>query len=185
MGATCRARMVRPAPPRVLFIEDTVPLRHIGSGFVRSNDIVRAMAKLGYAVTVLPAGGYRHPLSNIHGDLPDTVEVMHDHDHTRLRDFLLQRSGYYGTVWIGRTHNFRLIHPDLVSVQSARIILDTEAIVAVRQAAKAELAGELFDHVGSGRIRIEINQRYALKDVQQAHRDLESRKTTGSSIFVI
>ncbi|WP_454738115.1 quinone oxidoreductase family protein [Cupriavidus necator] len=52
-------------------------------------------------------------------------------------------------------------------------------------AEKAELAGELFDHVGAGRIRIEINQRYALQDAVQAHQDLESRKTTGSSIFVI
>lgn len=47
------------------------------------------------------------------------------------------------------------------------------------------LASELFGHVAAGRIRIEINQRYALKDAVQAHRDLESRKTTGSSIFVI
>ena len=50
---------------------------------------------------------------------------------------------------------------------------------------KAELAAELFDHVAAGRLRIEINQRYALEDAVQAHRDLESRKTTGSSIFVI
>lgn len=50
---------------------------------------------------------------------------------------------------------------------------------------KAELAGELFGHVGAGRIRIEINQHYALQDAVQAHRDLESRKTTGSSIFVV
>src|SRR5262245_27779243 len=52
-------------------------------------------------------------------------------------------------------------------------------------AEKADLVGELFDHVGSGRIRIDINQHYALEDAVQAHRDLESRKTTGSSIFVI
>lgn len=52
-------------------------------------------------------------------------------------------------------------------------------------AEKAALVGELFDHVGSGRIRIDINQHYALEDAVQAHRDLESRKTTGSSIFVI
>lgn len=52
-------------------------------------------------------------------------------------------------------------------------------------AEKAELAAELFDHVAAGRIRIGINQRYALEDAVQAHRDLESRKTTGSSIFVI
>lgn len=52
-------------------------------------------------------------------------------------------------------------------------------------AEKAELAAEIFGHVGAGRIKIEINQHYALQDAVQAHRDLEARKTTGSSIFVI
>jgi NADPH:quinone reductase len=47
------------------------------------------------------------------------------------------------------------------------------------------LARELFEHVAAGRIRIEINQRYELQDAARAHRDLESRKTTGSSIFVV
>ena len=50
---------------------------------------------------------------------------------------------------------------------------------------KDALAGELFEHVAAGRIRIEINQRYRLQDAAQAHRDLESRKTMGSSIFEI
>jgi NADPH:quinone reductase len=52
-------------------------------------------------------------------------------------------------------------------------------------AEKSELAGELFGHVAAGRIKIEINQRYQLKDAAQAHRDLEARKTTGSSIFMV
>lgn len=52
-------------------------------------------------------------------------------------------------------------------------------------AEKAALAAEVFDHVASGRIRIDINQKYALQDAVKAHSDLESRKTTGSSIFVI
>ncbi|MCO4862678.1 quinone oxidoreductase [Cupriavidus sp. WGlv3] len=52
-------------------------------------------------------------------------------------------------------------------------------------AEKAELAAEVFGHVAAGRLRIGINQRYALQDAVQAHRDLESRKTTGSSIFVL
>jgi NADPH2:quinone reductase len=52
-------------------------------------------------------------------------------------------------------------------------------------AEKAELAGEIFGHVAAGRIKIEINQRYGLEEAVQAHIDLESRKTTGSSIFVI
>jgi len=52
-------------------------------------------------------------------------------------------------------------------------------------AEKNDLAGELFGHIAAGRIRIEINQRYALDQAAQAHRDLEARKTTGSSVFII
>jgi NADPH2:quinone reductase len=33
-------------------------------------------------------------------------------------------------------------------------------------------------------VRIPVNQRYPLKDAQQAHRDLESRATTGASILL-
>ena len=50
---------------------------------------------------------------------------------------------------------------------------------------RAALANELFDHVSDLRIRIEVNQHYSLEDAVQAHRDLEARKTTGSSIFII
>lgn len=50
---------------------------------------------------------------------------------------------------------------------------------------KKALADELFEHVKHGRIKIQINQRYELKDAVQAHHDLEARKTIGSSIFVI
>ena len=46
------------------------------------------------------------------------------------------------------------------------------------------MAADLFDVVGSGKVKIEINQRYALKDAAQAHIDLEARKTTGSSILL-
>jgi NADPH2:quinone reductase len=46
------------------------------------------------------------------------------------------------------------------------------------------MCADLFGMVESGKIKIEINQRYALKDAAQAHRDLEARKTTGSSILV-
>jgi NADPH2:quinone reductase len=45
-------------------------------------------------------------------------------------------------------------------------------------------ASELFGMVDSGKIKISINQRYSLSDVVQAHRDLEARKTTGSTILI-
>ncbi len=45
-------------------------------------------------------------------------------------------------------------------------------------------AYELFDMVRSETVRIEIKQRYALSDAAQAHRDLEARKTTGSTVLL-
>jgi len=44
-------------------------------------------------------------------------------------------------------------------------------------------AADLFERVLSGAVRVEVGQRYPLADIQQAHRDLESRKTTGSTII--
>ena len=43
---------------------------------------------------------------------------------------------------------------------------------------------DVFSRILSGDVRVEINQRYALADVQQAHRDLEGRKTTGSTVLL-
>jgi NADPH:quinone reductase len=46
------------------------------------------------------------------------------------------------------------------------------------------MAAELFDVVKSGAVKIEINQTYKLRDAAQAHRDLESRKTTGCTVIL-
>ena len=51
--------------------------------------------------------------------------------------------------------------------------------------AMAAMAKELFDVVQSGAVKIDINQTYPLKDVFKAHRDLEARKTTGSTVLTI
>jgi len=47
-----------------------------------------------------------------------------------------------------------------------------------------DIANDLFKVVGSGAVKIPINQKYPLKDAQKAHRDLEGRDTTGSSILI-
>ena len=47
-----------------------------------------------------------------------------------------------------------------------------------------ETADDLVVMVASGKVKIPVNQRYALADVVQAHRDLESRKTTGSTVII-
>jgi len=46
------------------------------------------------------------------------------------------------------------------------------------------LANDLFNVVGSGAVKIAVNQKYPLKDAQKAHRDLEGRGTTGTTILI-
>ncbi|HUQ36132.1 MAG TPA: quinone oxidoreductase [Aestuariivirga sp.] len=52
------------------------------------------------------------------------------------------------------------------------------------EAEMQETAGDLIDVVQSGKVKIPVNQRYALADVVQAHRDLSGRKTTGTTVLI-
>ena len=54
--------------------------------------------------------------------------------------------------------------------------------IATRAATQA-MADDLFAVVAGGQVKIRIDQRYALADIAQAHRDLEARKNTGSSVL--
>ena len=45
-------------------------------------------------------------------------------------------------------------------------------------------ATRLFEVVGSGAVKIDVGQSYALRDAAAAHRDLEARKTTGSTLLI-
>ena len=56
--------------------------------------------------------------------------------------------------------------------------------IATRESTQ-QMADELFAVVASGQVNIRIDQRYPLADVQQAHRDLEARKTTGSTLLTL
>ncbi len=62
-----------------------------------------------------------------------------------------------------------------------RPTLGTHLVPRSRLEASAE---ELFDLMIRGKIRVEIDQRYKLDDAAQAHRDLQGRKTTGSSVLL-
>jgi GT2 family glycosyltransferase/glycosyltransferase involved in cell wall biosynthesis len=146
------ARTTAPARGRVLLIEDRLPLRRLGSGFVRSNDIVAAMARNGFHVTVYGISREEADLAVIYGDFPDTVEVMHDRALADLALFLKRRRGYYDTLWICRTHNLDLLRPLLEAggvdiLGGTQIVLDTEAIAALREAGRRRVLGvaEPFD----------------------------------------
>ena len=140
-----RARSSRRGGRRILVIEDRIPLRRLGSGYVRSNDIVRAMDALGYEVTVFPVQPEPDAQAALRCDFPDTVEIMHDRSAASFAAFVRERSGMYDLVWIGRTHNLQQLLPQLAlasgDIPDFGIILDTEAVVAPRAAARRELAG--------------------------------------------
>jgi GT2 family glycosyltransferase/glycosyltransferase involved in cell wall biosynthesis len=131
---------------RILFIEDTLPLRGIGSGFVRSNDVIAAMASMGFHVTILPMNSHAFDAVWIAADIPETAEVMHDSTAVDLPALLQSREGYYDTIWVARTHNLNRIRPVLERAfpdraARPRLILDTEAIASRRTEAEALLAG--------------------------------------------
>jgi NADPH:quinone reductase len=56
---------------------------------------------------------------------------------------------------------------------------------AAKRADYVAMAKDLFEVVLSGKVKIEIHQTYPLKEAAQAHRDLTSRKTTGSTILTV
>ncbi|HEX5043724.1 MAG TPA: quinone oxidoreductase [Candidatus Polarisedimenticolaceae bacterium] len=76
---------------------------------------------------------------------------------------------------------------DLQVLSQKGSLFVTRPTLATYIAERAELqagAAELFEAVQRGQVRIEIGGTYPLRDVQQAHRDLEARKTTGSTILL-
>ena len=76
---------------------------------------------------------------------------------------------------------------DLLLLSQKGSLFVTRPTIVHYTAKRADLEAlgtELFDVVASGKVRIEVNQTYALKDAAQAHRDLEARKTTGSTILL-
>jgi NADPH2:quinone reductase len=72
----------------------------------------------------------------------------------------------------------------LAKMGSLYITRPTLFSYTARRADLLASAHELFEMVRTGKVTIEVNQRYALADAAQAHSDLENRKTTGSTILL-
>ena len=74
---------------------------------------------------------------------------------------------------------------DLVSRGSLYFTRPSLTHYTARRADLVASANDLFDIVASGKVKIDINQRYPLAEAARAHRDLEGRRTTGSTIFTV
>jgi NADPH2:quinone reductase len=73
---------------------------------------------------------------------------------------------------------------ELASRGSLFITRPTLFSYAASRAELEAMAADLFEMVGSGKVKVDVRQRYKLADVARAHSELEARKTTGSSILV-
>ncbi|EHH68826.1 glycosyltransferase [Gluconobacter morbifer] len=139
------ARERRSERKRILFIEDRLPLRRLGSGYVRSNDILRVMAELGYEVTVFPMLPRDQTALDIFGDFPETVELIADRTFPDFADFIQERAGYYNLLWVGRTHNMMRLLPMLNEgsryLPAAGAVLDTEVIATPRTLERVKVLG--------------------------------------------
>ncbi len=163
------ARAVDGHRRRVLFVEHTVPLRMLGSGWVRANDIVRLMVELDYHVTVYPLRASEVDMATVAAEFPDTVEVMHDRALAGFRAFLEARPGYYDCIWVSRTNNLDLVRPvleDAALVPSrTRIILDTEAVAAARSALRSKVLGEAMAAEPDEALRKEFSNAFFCQQV--------------------
>ena len=164
------ARALDSGQQRVLFIEDLLPLRMIGSGFVRSNDLIRVLASMGEFVTVFPINQGNFDIAAVYADMPDTVEVMHDRSLGDLAALFQQRQDYYDLIWVARTHNLDRILPWLEPLTKGtgrppRVVLDTEAIAALRQAARHRLPGQQAEFDLDAAIRQEFTNAHLCQTI--------------------
>ncbi len=155
-----RARHADAGSKHVLFIEDRLPLRYLGSGFTRSNDIITALAGLGYRVTVYPIFRPIEDLATIRAAFPDQVEVIHDRELPELSAFLHERRSCFDAIWIARTHNAArlasIFNEAASSIPTDRIVVDTEALATCRDVAYERLHGLASPQPFAARLAAEL-----------------------------
>lgn len=152
---------------RVLFVEDVIPYRHIGSGFGRSADVVASLIALDCDVTVLPMNPCDPPPDPRQG-FDERVELLSNHDATTAAKLLVDREQYYDVIWVCRAHNLHRLASavgggDWGALRTARIVLDTEALACNREAALAALEGRKFDLTRA--LKRELRHAYLAQDI--------------------
>ena len=141
---------------KILMLDDRVPHISLGSGFPRSNRIVRELVKMGHLVTCYPLTYPRENWASVYQDLPREVEVMIDHGLPQLERFLKDRTGYYDIVLISRPHNMANLEPLIRAkpelFKGAKIIYDAEALFSLRQIELRRMKGEKLSATDQQRI---------------------------------
>jgi GT2 family glycosyltransferase/glycosyltransferase involved in cell wall biosynthesis len=141
-----RARSRWTGGQRLLFIEDRVPHERLGSGYPRTQALLRAALDLGHEVTLYPLLVPHESWDEAYADVPRDVEILLGGGAAGLPPHLQQHAADYDTILVSRPHNMRVFRSAMAGVlERPAIIYDAEAIFAMRDLQRATLAGRAAD----------------------------------------
>jgi len=130
---------------RVLLLDDHVPLERLGGGSPRLQEILHALAELGYFVTFFATNPIPTDRRAIHRELPETnLEIIDHLGRPGFADFWRGRRDFYDWLIVSRPHNFRelLASGFEPACERARVVYDAEAVVARRRELQLAVLGE-------------------------------------------
>ena len=133
---------------RVLFIDDRLPRRDLGSGFPRALEFIESLVKAGCFVTHYPLQFPHELWEEARRFLPETVEIAANRGVFGLQDFLEERRDFYHAIIVSRPHNMVVVN-SIVSCHSEwfsgkKLIYDAEAMFSLREIIQAEVNGKSF-----------------------------------------
>ncbi|MDO5758743.1 MAG: rhamnan synthesis F family protein [Rhodobacterales bacterium] len=142
---TVRARQRRDSAPRLLVIDDRVPLPHLGSGYPRAARMLSEIGAAGWSATLYPTAVPYFSCEQAYEVIPATTELMLGAPITPLVDFLRGRVGCFDAILVSRPHNMAQFRDAVAQVPSWKhvpVLYDAEAIFAERDAVLAQLNGQ-------------------------------------------
>ncbi len=136
---TMAARSHPHRQPSVIWVDDAAPAARLGAGFPRAAAMIRALADLGYLVTVY-ATGERGALTAG----PSAIEIVGG-GPAGLPAFFRSRAGRASMVIVSRPHNMQYVKAAVgsdLSALGAPCLYDAEAVYALREVGRRRLGAE-------------------------------------------
>jgi len=140
---------------RIVYVDDRVPRKRLGSGYCRANYIVNQLASMGHCVTCV---SFDTPMSpNGYCDVRRDIELFDGFSDRRrlLAEYVLCSD----VVWVSRPHNMRAFLTSagqMTADRKFRLVYDAEAIFAEREQLKAKIACETPEPVGDVDLGLEM-----------------------------
>jgi GT2 family glycosyltransferase len=132
----------------LLMIDAEVPFGSLGAGYPRAKEILAVASTLGWSVTLFPLHRADFDWEAARTEIASEIEIIARRGTAGLRDFLLERQGYYDVILVSRPESMELVRETVRNyphaLEGARIIYDAEAVFAKREIARAALEGRPY-----------------------------------------